>query len=149
MFTALVCLALAAPLDPPKLSDDAKKELKKFDGKWTVVKEVLTAGTNEPPMFNGKEIVVEFKNGKMVFGELELFEIAAVDPAADPKCLDVKALGDFGALKKGTTYESIYKFDGDTLTWAGYAGEGKKRPGTFDKPTDPLTGVLVLKRVKP
>ena len=148
MFVALLFLALAAPLDPPKLSDEAAKELKTFDGKWTVVKEILSTGERESPQFNGKDIVVEFKDRKMMFGELSLFEIATLDPSTDPKCLDVKSLVDFGALKKGTTYESIYKFDGDTLTWVGYAGEDKKRPANFDAPKDALTGVLVLKRVK-
>ena len=148
MLIALMSLALAAPLDPPKLSDEATKELKKFDGKWIVVKEIMSTGERESPQFNGKDIVVEFKDRKMMFGELSLFEIATLDPSTDPKCLDVKSLVDFGALKKGTTYESIYKFDGDTLTWVGYAGEDKKRPTNYDSPKDSLTGVLVLKRVK-
>lgn len=51
-------------------------------------------------------------------------------------------------FKKGSTYESVYKLDGDTLTWAVYTGRGKNRPTAFDRPTDAGVKVLALNRIK-
>ena len=71
-----------------------------------------------------------------------------LDPAVDPKILDIKSLVDKGPITKGTVIEAIYKLDGDTLTLVGYAGEEKKRPANFDPPKDDGVGMWVLKRVK-
>ena len=71
-----------------------------------------------------------------------------MDSATDPKCLDFKARVGSGLFKKGSTYESVYKLDGDTLTWAVYTGRGKNRPTAFDRPTDAGVKVLALNRIK-
>ena len=154
MLPALLCLALAAPLDPPKdkdLPEAAKKELKKLEGKWKITKEVTSNGENEKASLGrGDDVTVEFKGNKVVIAAKETFEfeISTLDGAADPKILDLKALADKGPITKGSVIEAIYKFDGDTLILVGYAGEGKKRPANFDPPKDEGVGMWVMTRVK-
>jgi uncharacterized protein (TIGR03067 family) len=154
MFTALVCLALAAPTDPPKdkeLPEAAKKELKKLEGKWKVTKEITSNGENEmAALGRGDEVTVEFKGNKVIIAAKEKFEfeVSTLDGTVDPKILDLKALADKGPITKGSVIEAIYKFDGDTLILVGYAGEGKKRPANFDPPKDEGVGMWVMKKVK-
>lgn len=151
MIPALVSTFLLVPAaDPPaKLSEAAEKELKQFQGKWTVTKEVTSDGETEP-MPDGAPLVVEFVGRKVRLsrgGKFE-FEVSALDPATVPKCLDLEFVVKPDLIPDGTVVEAIYKFDGETLTLAGYAGEGKKRPANFDPPKEAGVGVWVLKRVK-
>ena len=151
MLPALLCLALAAPLDPPKLSDDAKKELKKLEGKWKITKEVTSNGENDKASLGrGEDVIVEFKGNKVMIGAKEKyeFEISTLDGTADPKILDLKSTVEKAPITKGSVIEAIYKFDGDTLILVGYAGEGKKRPSNFDPPKDEGVGMWIMKRVK-
>jgi uncharacterized protein (TIGR03067 family) len=145
--TLAAVLLLAPAADPPKLSEAAQKELKKFEGKWKVTKEI-TADVEQEPTMNGAEVVVEFKDGKITLLGLEVFKVTALDPGVDPKCIDIKALVQMGVVAAGGEFEAIYKFDGDTLTMAAFLGEGKKRPANFDKPKEAGTCVFVLKRIK-
>ena len=91
---------------------------------------------------------VEPAAGKVLLGEMDLLEVAALDPSADPKCIDFKAAVDIGELRKGTVYESIYKFDGDALILAVHMGEAKARPAKFEAPKDSKVVLVTLKRVK-
>jgi uncharacterized protein (TIGR03067 family) len=151
MTPLIVSLALFAPTaglpQDKELSDAAKKELKKFEGKWRVSKMIradgeMEAGPNDPVP------VLEFKGRKILADGKEVGEVATLEPSADPKCLDVKTLMRSGEVPEGGTIETIYKFDGDALTLAVYLGEGKKRPANFDAPKEAGTVVIVLKRVK-
>ena len=147
MFAALVALAVAAPADPPKLSEAAEKELKKFEGKWKAEK-VVADGKEETPTLEGGDVFLEFKGRKVLLGDADLLEVAALDPSTDPKCIDFKAAVDLGALRKGTVYESIYKFDGDALILAVHMGEAKARPAKFEAPKDSKVVLVTLKRMK-
>ena len=148
MFTTLMFVALAGPAaDPPELTEAGKKELKKFEGKWKAEK-VIVAGLEVVPGAN--EGTIEFKGQKMIVDGFELAEVSALDPGVDPKCLDFKAVIEKGEIAKGMVYETIYKIDGDTLTWAIYIGADKKRPANFDAPTEKDAGMVLatFKRVK-
>jgi uncharacterized protein (TIGR03067 family) len=143
----LVVVASLFGAPPKELPDAARKELKALDGKWRVTKVVFSdreAIHDEDD--NG--LVFSFKEGAIDFAESGSGVVVELDPATDPRCLDFKTLKGFGVLKEGSTYESIYKLDGDALTWAVHVGREKNRPVTFDKPTDPGTLVIVLNRVK-
>jgi uncharacterized protein (TIGR03067 family) len=147
MFVTLVALSLAAPpADEPKFSEAAQKELKKLEGKWKAVKAV-TNGTEETPQMDGADVVVEFKGRKLIVNDKEFFEIAALDPATDPKCIDLKSLIDQGPFAKGTLFESIYKFDGEDLLLAIHIGADKKRPAKFESEKDSGVVVVTLKRM--
>ncbi|HJZ56221.1 MAG TPA: TIGR03067 domain-containing protein [Gemmataceae bacterium] len=147
MTAMIVALSLtAAPADPPKeLSEAAKKELKKFEGKWKAEKVTSSEGEITPPDGEG---MLEIKDRKILLDGKSFGEITELDPSVDPKCLDFKVLVGKGALSEGTVIETIYKIDGDTLTWAVYLGADKKRPANFDAPKEAGTFVVVLKRVK-
>jgi uncharacterized protein (TIGR03067 family) len=143
---AMVMEVAIAPglADAPKnLSGAAKRELKTLEGKWRIVK-ILFSDREATP--DGH--VFEFKGGTIDFDRSATGAVVALDPATNPKCLDFKMRVAFGVLKKGSTYESVFKCNGDRLTWAFYYGRGKNRPTAFDQPTDPRAMVIVLKRVK-
>lgn len=136
-------LAASGPAAPSKeLPEAAKKELKALEGKWRVVK-FLHSDRETTPGTGEDEVTVEFKGGTIDFAGSATGSVVALDPTTDPKCLDFK-----GLYKKDTIYESVYKRDGDTLTWAVYHGQGRSRPTAFDKPTDAGVMVVVLNRVK-
>ena len=136
----LAVSGLAAP--SKELPEAAKKELKALEGKWRVVK-FLHSDRETTPGEGDDAVVVEFKGNTIDFAGSATGEVVEVDPTTDPKCLDFK-----GLYKKDTIYESVFKRDGDTLTWAIYHGQGKSRPTAFDKPTAPGLMVIVLRRVK-
>jgi uncharacterized protein (TIGR03067 family) len=73
-------------------------------------------------------------------------EVVALDPTCNPRLIDLKAVTRSG---KTFTREGIYKKDGDTLLISIKQGEDKKRPTTFDTPTEAGTVLFVLKRAKP
>jgi uncharacterized protein (TIGR03067 family) len=132
---------------PKELSGAAKRELKKLEGKWRVVR-VLHSDRETTPGTDDDPVVIEFKGDMINIARSATGAVVELDPATDPKCLDFKARVGSGVFKKGSTYESVYKRDGDTLTWAVYTGRGKNRPVAFDKPTDAGVKVIVLNRVK-
>ena len=142
-----VALSTAAA-DPPKdLSGEAKRELKALEGKWRAVK-FLHADRETVPGTDDDPFVITVAGGKIDFAGVATAEVTDLDPTTDPKCLDFKARVGSGLLKAGSVYESVYKRDGETLTWAFYHGRGKSRPTSLDKPSDPELMVMVLTRVK-
>ncbi len=146
--SALLAVLLLVPVADAKekeLSEAGKKELKKLEGKWKAT-EVLVEGKEETPPES--ESIVEFKGRKFLLGGNELFDVAALDPSTAPKILDFKALRDMGEIKKDTTYEGIYKLDGDTLVVALYIGEGSKRPDKFESAKDSKVVVVTFKKEK-
>lgn len=146
--SALVAVLLLVPMADAKekeLSAEAKKELTKLEGKWIATK-VLAEGNEETPPEDQK--VIEFKGRKFLFGDKELFEVAALDPSTDPKCLDLKAVMDLGELSKGTVYEAIYKIDGDTLLLAVHTQGGNHRPAKFESEKDSKVVLVTFKREK-
>ena len=100
------------------------------------------------PRHDPGEVIVEFKGDTIDFAGTAKGAVVGLDPATDPKCLDFKVPVGSGLLKKGSTYESVYRLDGDTLTWAVYHGRGRNRALTFDRPTEAGVMVMVLRRVK-
>jgi uncharacterized protein (TIGR03067 family) len=146
-FTALSLIVAGA--EPPKdkeLTEAALKELKKFESQWKVVK-IIASGTDLSPV-DDTAVLIEFKGRKVVFKDKEVLEVATLDAASDPKCIALKALADVSTLSKGTVYEFIYKFDGETVVLAINPGEGKKRPEKFESAKDSGVVVVTLKREK-
>jgi uncharacterized protein (TIGR03067 family) len=143
-----VAAAGPALADTPKgLAGPARRELKALEGRWRVVR-FLHADRETTPGTGAEAVVVTFKGDAIDFNGSAKGAIVALDPATDPKCLDFEAQVGSGVFKKGSTYESVYKRDGDKLTWAVYHGREKNRPTSLDKPTDPGVMVMVIARVK-
>jgi uncharacterized protein (TIGR03067 family) len=145
MTALIVSAVLFAPAaDPPKLSEAAQKELKKLEGKWKVQK-MATAGMEHTLGPNDPELVMELKDGKWIFTGVEKAVVVALDPTADPKCIDLKSVE---KGRNGAVDEAIYKLDGDTLSVCLYQGKGKQRPTSFDAPKERDTVLVVMKRFK-
>jgi uncharacterized protein (TIGR03067 family) len=130
----------------PELSVEAKKELKKLEGKWQVVKGLGSKGEDD---LKDLEAFCVVEGTKMTFSRgnnKEMAEVTALDPSTDPKCID---LTDSRPGKPPRITEGVYKIDGDTLQLAITAPKGGKlRPANFDKPTDERIIVWTMKRVK-
>jgi uncharacterized protein (TIGR03067 family) len=132
----------------PELSAEAKKELKKLEGKWQVVKGLGSEGEHD---LKDNEAFCLVEGTKMTFSRVnaksnEMVEVTALDRSTDPKCID---LTDIRPGKPPRITEGVYKIDGDTLQLAIAAPKGGKlRPANFDKPTDQRIIVWTMKRVK-
>ena len=149
MLATLLALALATPAEPPKEKEkeftaDAKKDLKKLEGVWKAVKGVKD-GEDET---DDEEVLVEFKGPRMLVKDQEFLEVTGLDTTTDPKLIDFKTVVDRGALKKGTVFEGIYKFDGDTLTLALYEEGGTNRPTQFESAKGSKVILITFERQK-
>jgi uncharacterized protein (TIGR03067 family) len=144
---AVLMIVPFAPINAKDLSAEGKKELEKLQGKWKATKVVIDGNETEPQM-DGSDVIIQFKKEKFLLAGSELFDVTALDPSTTPKLLDFKALQDMGDISKGTTYEGIYRLDGDTLEIALYIGEGSKRPGKLESPKDSKIIVATFKREK-
>src|SRR6185312_3774916 len=118
---------------PGKLPEAAKRELKTLEGKWRVEK-VLHFERETTPGSADDPLIFEFNGNRIDFAKASSGAVVGLDPATTPRCMDFRPLEGFGIFKKGSTYESVYKLEGDTLTWAVYIGAGKNRPVGFDRP---------------
>jgi uncharacterized protein (TIGR03067 family) len=146
----LLLIAIVAGADEPKpevkekeFSAEAKKELKKLEGKWALKEgqrrgEKVEIGDNRP--------VLEINGTKWIFTGQEKGEFIAIFPETDPKCFDLKSVE---KGRKGEVQEAIYKIDGDTLTVCIHEGKGKQRPTRFEATAEqPDTILAVFERVK-
>jgi uncharacterized protein (TIGR03067 family) len=138
-----VCLGWVLALTPAAgpLGEAAKKELAALEGNWALVRFERRGTVPE-----ADRPVLTIKGSKWSMPDLGGdFEVIALDPTADPKLIDLRGPSNDG---KTRDREGIYKVDGDTLTVVAYARADKKRPTTFDTPTDPGVNLHVYKRVK-
>jgi uncharacterized protein (TIGR03067 family) len=144
---ALLATTAARPQDDKGLSPKAKAELAKLEGKWRVVKGANAREEGDVP--DAQAFVLTFKGAEatMALGDkAESVLVTALDPTTDPKCIDL------GEKRKGRdprTLEGVYRIDGDTLRLAfAVPRDGKLRPTSFEKPTDPRVTVWTFKKVK-
>jgi uncharacterized protein (TIGR03067 family) len=153
-FPLLLLFGAAAVADEPKVeakdkafSAEAKKELKKLEGKWKLIKVAIRGEEVEFPVdscitFKDAEITISFEYSEKTTVKNR---IVALDPNTDPICLDLIE------IRPGMTdwaLECVYKLDGDTLLLAiSLSPDVKNRPPGFDKLTK---GVMIwtLKLVK-
>jgi uncharacterized protein (TIGR03067 family) len=124
---------------------DDKAELKKFEGTWQLVSEVMD-GKEQPVdyvqrirwIFDDKGHWKVEDGGKVIFaGDMQVY------PDRNPKTAD-SALTSEGA-QKGKVVRAIYKLDGDTLKqcWT----VERDRPRAFDPKPGPGINYSVYKRV--
>jgi uncharacterized protein (TIGR03067 family) len=135
-------LALSAGADP--LDKAALKELKALEGDWALVR--LEAGGKKHEPGADEQAKLTFQGTKWSFSATgEQGEVVALGTSSSPKLIDLKKTRRGGGA---VVREGIYKVDGDTLTLALYQGTEKKRPTSFDTPTEAGTVVFVFKRTK-
>jgi uncharacterized protein (TIGR03067 family) len=124
---------------------DLEKELKKFQGTWTIESSV-TGGMEIPPddlkgfivIYDGDKHTVKHGDQVIQVGTQKL------DPSKSPKTIDVRMTE---GPNKGAVMLGIYEIDGDTLK-ACFDPGGKKRPTEFKSAPGSENFVNVHKRVK-
>jgi uncharacterized protein (TIGR03067 family) len=140
--TVVVSLLIAA--EQPK-EGDAKKELEKFQGRWTTISRVDDG--KEATEEEAKNHVITIKGDLVTVlnkdKEVATFRLK-VDPSKNPA---EHELTYESGPNKGQTLKGIYKFEGDTLT-ACRAGVGKERPKEFESKHGSGVTLFVQKREK-
>ena len=148
LVTLLCTLVLTASGGTGARADDkadVEKELKKFQGAWTV--QSVEAGGKELPIDVFKGMTVTFEGDKYTvkIGD-KVIQTATqkLDPSKSPKTLDVTVAE---GPNKGAVLLGIYEISGDTLKVC-FDPEGKKRPTEFKTAAGSQTTLAVYKRVK-
>ena len=120
-----VLLALAAGLLVG--ADDAKDELKKLEGTWTMASGEKDGKALAEQTIKGAKLV--FKGGQhdVKVGDDIFKGTHKVDPSQKPKTIDAT---DTDGPFKGKTVYGIYEVDGDTFKVC-FAAPGKDRPKEF------------------
>src|SRR5262245_51814110 len=124
---------------------DLEKEVKKFQGAWTI--ESSETGGKAIPAGDLKGLIVIFEGDKhtVKMGD-KVIQVGTqkIDPSKSPKAIDVTMTE---GPNKGAVMLGIYEIDGDTLK-ACFDPEGKKRPTEFKSNSGSQNFVNVHKRVK-
>ena len=124
---------------------DLEKEVKKFQGAWTI--ESSVTGGKEIPAGDLKEFILTFEGEKHTLkkGD-EVIQVGTqkIDPSKSPKTIDVTMTE---GPNKGAVMLGIYEIDGDTLKVC-FDPQGKKRPTEFKSGPGSVNFVNVHKRVK-
>jgi uncharacterized protein (TIGR03067 family) len=131
--------ALFAPGDEPK-PDDAKKELEKLQGSWTIMK-VERDGDDLGGLAGGAEMEIEGEKYTAP-GIAASFKL---DPSKDPKAIDISYTEGPAA---GQTVKGIYKLEGDTFTICRALAESGDRPKEFSAPSGSSRMLFEFKRKK-
>jgi uncharacterized protein (TIGR03067 family) len=124
---------------------DLEKEVKKFQGAWTI-ESSITGGKEIPPAeLKGFIVIFEGDKHTLKMGD-EVYQVGTqkLDPTKSPKTIDVTMTE---GPNKGMVMLGIYEFDGDTLK-ACFDPQGKKRPTEFKSAPGSANFVNVHKRVK-
>ena len=122
---------------------DAKQELDKLQGEWTLVSTEV-GGKKRPDTENAvSKLTISENQWVVTYRDSPSTARATIeiDPSKDPKTIDLTFRGEKEPAR------GIYKLEGDTLTVCYNATVGGERPKEFK--TTQETGVLVvLKRAK-
>jgi len=143
---ALFCLiGFAAVSTLADEKADLEKEVRKFQGTWTI--ESSVAGGIEIPAEQLKGFLVIYDGDKhtVKMGD-NVIQVGTqkIDPSKSPKTIDVTMTE---GPSKGTVLLGIYEIDGDTMK-ACFDSQGKKRPTEFKSPAGSQNFLNVHKRVK-
>lgn len=124
---------------------DVEKELKKFQGTWTL--ESSTTGGTEIPADQLKGFIVTFEGNKHTLKQGdEVIQVGTqkLDPSKSPKTIDMTLTE---GPNKGALMLGIYEIDGDTLK-ACFDPQGKKRPTEFKSAPGSAHFLNIHKRIK-
>ena len=142
---ALFCAVSFAASGVAGAQADVEKELKKFQGTWTIESSV-TGGTELPAdQLEGFIVTFEGNTHTLKKGD-EVIQVGThkLDPSQSPKTIDMTLTA---GPNKGAVMLGIYEIDGDTLK-ACFDPQGKKRPTEFKSAPGSQNFLNVHKRVK-
>jgi uncharacterized protein (TIGR03067 family) len=139
---SILLLPLCLLLTVGSAQSGDKKEEKKLEGTWTLVKHAGGAEKKD----KDKDVKVTFKGNKikLVLGDKTEEATYTVDPSKKPATMDLTITKD----DKKLTMLSIYELDGDNLKVCHFEGEKttKERPEKFM--ADKNTVLATFKRDK-
>src|SRR5260370_27457088 len=121
---------------------DAKGDLKKFAGTWSIVS--AEKGGKDAPGNDIKALRFVFSEDKLTLkiGEKSVEGSFKIDPSKKPKQIDLTLMDKTG--------EGIYQFKGDMLELCvSEPGKGETRPTEFKSAEGSSTVLFRLKREKP
>jgi uncharacterized protein (TIGR03067 family) len=138
---ALVLLAVVFASAGVVAGGDAKADLKKLAGTWSVVS--AQKGGKDAPENDIKELRLIFNGDKFTarFGDKSKDGTFKIDPSKKPKQIDITLMDKIA--------EGIYQFKGDNLELClSEPGGGEPRPTEFKSAEGSRTILFVLKREK-
>ena len=148
-FVALFCaVGFTASGGSGTLADekgDLEKEVKKFQGTWTI--ESSVTGGKELPADDLKGFILTFEGDKHTLkkgDEVVQVGTQKLDPSKSPKTIDVTMTE---GPNKGKVMLGIYEIDADTLKVC-FDPLGKKRPTEFKSAPGSENFVNIHKRAK-
>ena len=143
--TLLVMALAIVAADAPK--DDAKKDLEKLQGRWTMASAVHDG--EELPGDLVSKLKFEIKGDQFtVKGDEETAKAYSkitlkLDAAPTPRLIDF-VIGEGG--EKGTTIEGVYEWQGADEIKVCVKLDGKERPTEFKSPENSHVVLIVFKR---
>jgi uncharacterized protein (TIGR03067 family) len=144
MHCAALILFLGALVADTPASDEAKKDLEKFQGTWHAVT-LLRGGESQATEEEAKNLRLVIKGDKRTLtsgDETRSVATFKLDPSRKPKAIDITVTE--GALQ-GRTLRGIYTFEGDTHKIC-LNLEGDERPTEFTSKEGDDRLLMVFKR---
>ena len=144
-FLSLVGAALLVAAQEPPPKADAKAEMKKMEGTWTIEKTLANGkeGIPDEERMKARLVIKGNKRTITVDGETVAESSYTLDPSAKPKGITIKVLT--GGLE-GKELKGIYELEGDTLKIA--VGLDGETPKNFESKEGNNVLLQVFKRAK-
>ena len=139
-----VAVGLLVAADAPK--DDAKNDLKKFQGTWQVT--TMEVDGQKMPAEEAKNFQVIIKGDKYTLKNMDNIVsegTVKLDPSKKPRAIDITPMEGDG---KGQSMLGIYEIDSETQKVC-YAQPDQKRPAKFVSEAGSGNTLIVLKKAKP
>ena len=124
---------------------DGEKELKKFEGTWTLSSGEADGKALTEKQLKGGKLVIKDGHYTVTIPDKEKFTgTQKVDPSKTPKTIDIS---DDSGPNKGKTCLGIYEFKDEEFQCV-FAAPGKDRPSKFSTASDSGQWLHVWKKSK-
>jgi uncharacterized protein (TIGR03067 family) len=141
-FKAVILLAVVFVTAGVVAGGDAKGDLKRFQGTWSITSAVEGGKAAPEEMIKDFRVVIEGNKMTVTMGDKSMEGTFKIDPDKKPKQIDVM----FKEKKKGG--KGIYRFKKGGMLEVCAAEEGEERPTEFKSAEGSKTALFLLKREK-